>query len=89
MNNFNWLEEVDLNQHLDSNSQLIVEECGTDVYLKLVNLFAKTQVYFSMEPITKAKQDFILRNRDKLNARDLARILCVSESFVYRVLRDG
>lgn len=85
--NYGWIEEIDYKKHLDGNSALMVDICGVDKFIELVEAFAKTQVYFSTEPIIKMKKEFILNNKDKYTVKELARILHVSERFVYKVVR--
>jgi len=86
--NYKWIEQIDYKKHLDGNSALMVEICGLDKFIDLVEAFAKTQIYFSTEPLIKMKKEYILAFNSKYTAKELARILQVSERFVYKVLRE-
>lgn len=86
--NYKWINEVDYEKHLDGNSALIVDLCGLENFLKLVEAFSKTQIYISNQPIVMMKKDYIRKHKDSLTVRELARTLDVSESFVYKVMRE-
>ena len=86
---YNWINEIeDYEKELDGNSAIIVDICGLDNFLRLVDEFAKTQIYISTEPILRLKKKYIKKNKDNLTVRQLAKTLKVSESFVYKVMRE-
>jgi Mor family transcriptional regulator len=83
-----WIKEIDVESHLDPNSALLVEICGIDVFMRLAETFGKTQIYFSTSAIWSMKREFIRKNRERYTTKELARKLDVSESLVYKALRE-
>lgn len=53
-----------------------------------MEVFGKTQIYFSTSPILSMKREFIRKNRERYSTKEMARILDVSESLVYKALRE-
>jgi hypothetical protein len=87
MDNLNWIKEIDYRKHLTDDAALIVDECGIDTYIKLTEIFSKTRIYFSTDPILEMKKEYIKKNFGKNSLRELTRILGVSEEFVRRAIK--
>ena len=86
--NYDWVQELDLSklQDVDSNTELIIQNCGVDVLLQLTELFGKSSVYFSEKVLYSLKKEYIVQNKDLYSVKELSRILDVSKRYVYAVL---
>ena len=86
--NYTWIQELDLSklQDVDSNTELIIQNCGVDVLLQLTELFGKSSVYFSEKVLYSLKREYIIQNKDLYSVKELSRILDVSKRYVYAVL---
>lgn len=80
-----WYIQLDYRAFLDETAIRIVEIVGLDKYFELVEEFGKSQVYFSEVASLNMKREFVRQNRDRYSTRELARLLDVSESWVYKV----
>lgn len=80
-----WYNEINHKDFLDETAQRIVEIVGLDKYFELVEEFGKSQVYFSEVASLNMKREFIRQNSDRYSIREMAKLLDVSESWVYKV----
>lgn len=80
-----WYSEVNYRAFLDETAIRMVEIVGLDKYFELVEEFGKSQVYFSEVASLNMKREFVRQNRDRYTIRELAKLLDVSESWVYKV----
>ena len=89
MDTLSWIKTIDYKKHLDEDSSLIVQECGLETYLKLVQVIGNSRIYLSSKPIQSMKREFIKQNKENYSIRELQRMLNVSEDFVKSVIRDN
>ena len=81
-----WIKDVNWKQGLkDTDLGKIADLIGIEGFIKLMEEFSKTYVYFTEKPIVEMMKDYILNNYKSGDARDLARKIGVSEQFVFIV----
>jgi len=80
---YEWIKEVDWENHLPGELKEIAELIGIDNLLKLLERFGKTQVYFPTNFIPKLKRIYIRNNYETGRVKELCRKLDASQSFVF------
>lgn len=83
-----WLKEIPIDDLVNSNSdmQVIAESCGMDVLLSLMVNLSKMGFYISERPLTEAKKRYIRKHYGPMTAKELARLLDVSDRFVFETV---
>ncbi len=83
-----WLKEIEItNEMLDEDYRFIAERIGMDNLFKLLRMFDKSAVYFSMERLDKPRRVYIKKNASK-GVKELSRVLGVSERYIYKILHE-
>lgn len=83
----NWIKETDLNM-LKEEYQQLVELIGIEAFIKLLEHFDKTYIYFSRNALIDLKRDYILKHPEK-QPKELSAILDINLSLVYRTIKTG
>ncbi|KAB2908952.1 MAG: hypothetical protein LC102_09135 [Ignavibacteriales bacterium] len=87
MKNERWYEEVPLNEFGEDFKE-IAQIVGKEKAIELYDRFRKTSVLFSNAPLYSAKKWWIRMNRHKYTPSHIARVLEVSQRFVYATLKE-
>lgn len=77
-----WIKDLDYKKHFSAEYNDMIDLIGLDNFLKLLDHFSKTTVYFTEKPIQSLHGEFIKKHPD-IPAKEIARQLNVSERFVY------
>lgn len=85
--NLDWLKEYDWKKTLEGDYRIIADKLGIDNLIKLIEVFGKTSIYFSYEPLFRLREDYIRQNKHT-EAHELARFLGVSERTIYTIRRE-
>jgi hypothetical protein len=80
-----WLKQIEYEDLLEGDASLVCEECGEDVLIAVLDVFAGMSVSLKSAPLKDMKRRYILEHGDGQAARELAQLLDVPESFVERV----
>lgn len=83
--NMEWYKEINYKKYLNGDLKLMEEIVGVDNLMKLYDSFAKTAVYFSETPLMNMKEEYIKKNFGLIPEKQLARMLKVSERYVYKI----
>lgn len=83
-----WFSKVDYKQHLTGDMKDIADLIGIENLLKLINRFNKTPIYFSDKCLLELKKEYIRQQRGKMEPRIIARLLDVSERYIYNVYEE-
>lgn len=67
----------------------IAKLCGTEVAIRLLEHFPGTSVYVPKEGVVLLKKDYIRKNFNGKNSRELALETGYSQVHVYRILKEG
>ena len=83
-----WLKEIQIDDLISDNAdmQIIAESCGKDVLLSLMVNLSKMGFYISERPLTEAKKRYIRKHYGPMTAKELARMLDVSDRFVFEAV---
>lgn len=84
----NWIHEIDISDLLTGDLQLIKNSCGAEIAVALMERLPKTNLYISEKPLYEAKRRYIRQKFNGGNVKELARILRVSEQFVYNTINQ-
>ena len=80
----NWIEEIEQPaKYLRGDAKIIMEDFGKETFIKLYSIFSKTPVHFSESHLIPMKRAYIAKKYNGENISELARILDVSQRFVY------
>jgi len=82
-----WIKEVEWSSILTNEMRELAEIVGIDKAIEVLEKCRKQQVYFSERPLMDLKRAYIMKHRNSI-PKDLARLLNVSERYVYMVLKD-
>lgn len=82
-----WLKEYNWQESLQGDYRIIADTCGIDTLIKLIEVFGKTNLYFSYEPLFRLREEYIRKNR-YADPQELARVLGVSERTIYTIRRE-
>lgn len=84
-----WIKEISKEELPEPYSEM-AELIGVDNTIKLALHFSKQGVYFKSleEIIAKKKKEYIIKNFNGRNHKELARITGFSEQYVYEILRN-
>lgn len=77
-----WIKDIDIEKHLEGDLLMIYEICGLDTLMVLMENLSKITIYISEKPLVSAKKEYIKKNFNGHNAKELAIKLRVSEKFV-------
>jgi hypothetical protein len=77
-----------IEEYLTGDYKQIVSLIGVESFIKLLDYYSKTAIYFSVQPIIPLQKQFILQNKDK-SPKEIARVLNCSERFVYSVMTEN
>jgi len=83
-----WTKEIDYTKHLTGDQRDIAELIGIQNLLKLIDRFNKTPVYFSDKCLLSMKREYILENVGGASPKQLARMLDLSERYVYEIINE-
>lgn len=84
-----WLKEIEITPDmLDEDYRNIAERIGVDNLFELLRLFDKSSVYFSIERLDGPRRMYIRKNAGSKGVKELARVLGVSERYIYKVLHE-
>lgn len=80
-----WLKEIPIDDLINDNAdmQIIAESCGKEVLLSLMVNLSSMGFYISTRPLTEAKKRYIRKHYGPMTAKELARLLDVSDRFVF------
>jgi hypothetical protein len=80
-----WYKKIDLKKYLNGDLLEIYDIVGDDLFMKLMERFGKTSVYFSEKPIMDAKIEYIKKHYGERTEKEMARELKVSERLIYKI----
>lgn len=85
-----WVEDIEI-EDLPESYREMAELIGVENTIKLAMHYYKQGFYFKSldEPIMKKKEEYIKKNFDGRNHRELARATGLSERWVYEILKNG
>lgn len=83
-----WVTTLDYNKYLNGDMKDIADLIGIENLLKLINRFNKTPIYFSDKCLLTLKKEYIKSQRGKIEPRVIARLLDVSERYIYNVYEE-
>lgn len=83
-----YLNRLEFEDLLDEDSKEVCRIVGKEKYMLLLEEFGNSRVYFSREPIMRAKRTFVREFHDQFSVQHLARLLDVSERWVYKVIKN-
>lgn len=86
----NWLDEIKI-EELPEKYQEMACIIGIENTIRLAEHFGKEGFYFTgiEKVIVKKKEDFIIKNFNGINHRELAKATGYSERWVYEILKSG
>ncbi len=80
-------DEMRIEDISHSDFRMIAQEFGTDVMLRLIAMFKGSSLYFTDTYIRDFRLRYIRENKTSKTPRELARLLDLSEGYVYQLLR--
>jgi Mor family transcriptional regulator len=85
-----WIQELEWQKLLPGEMKEVAEIIGIENTLKLMEKFGKTHVYFTEKPLLEMKRLYIglHLNDEDVRAQDLARMLNMSERYVFNVIAE-
>ena len=84
------VNEVEWEKILSGELKEVAELIGIENTLKLLERFGKTHIYFTDKSLLELKKLYILAHcEEDMGAKDLARLLKVSERFVFQVISES
>ncbi len=86
--NYNWMKQVESFELLPWEYQEMIGLLGVEHFIRLLQSFEKSTVYFSERNLIPLLKDYI-ETREHIPNRLLARELRVSLRFVYKVKEES
>lgn len=84
-----YIKEIEYEKHLNEDQKRIVERFGIDVLIGLYEEFGKMSVYFSTEPFTAMRQEYVRKMKNIKSPKELAREFDKSERWVYNIWNEN
>lgn len=81
-------DEMQIEDIGNADFRMIAQEFGIDVMLRLIVMFKGTSLYFTETYVRDFRLRYIRENKTSKNPRELARLLDLSEGYVYEILRS-
>lgn len=80
---YEWIKSIpEFEKYFGDDHRLIIDMVGTDNYLKLLEHFSKTGIYFGSASINALKKEWTLKNKE-VPPNEAARTLDVSTKTIY------
>jgi len=80
-----WIKEINYKKYLTGDLKDLEEIVGIDLFIKIMERFSKTAIYFSEKPLMEMKQEYIRKKYGEIKEKEIARKLGVSERLVYKI----
>jgi hypothetical protein len=80
----NWARSLDFEDLLKGDARSVYEECGEEVTLALLQVFAGRSIHLRSDVLEAMKRRYIREKGSRFTTQELATRLDVSESFVER-----
>lgn len=85
--NLTLLKNIDLEKYLNEEQKLMLQIIGPEKFLELHETFKKVSYYFSIDWLIPARNEYILKAKETMSVKDIARETGLSEVHVYDIIR--
>lgn len=81
-----WIKEVDWKEYLTEDMRMVLEVCGEDMLLALLERMPGHRIHLSTSPVRKARRAYVRKFAGTKSAREIAVAVGASVDFVRKAL---